>query len=94
MKITDYKIRIIDRENMLASFEINFDYALTIKDILLLSGKEGRGVFIAVPSKQFTDRETAEVKYRDYIEFSGPLKEYLKKFCENLYRREKKEKCS
>ena len=94
MKITDYRIRIIDRDNMLASFEINFDYALTVRDILLLSGKEGRGVFIAVPSKQFQDRETGEPKYRDYIEFSGALKEYLRKFCEDLYHREKREKCS
>jgi DNA-binding cell septation regulator SpoVG len=94
MKVTDYKMRIIDRENMLASFEINFDYVVTIKDILLLTTKDGKGNFIAMPSKSFTDKETGEVKYKPQVSFSEGLSEYLRKFCEKLYQREKEQQCS
>jgi DNA-binding cell septation regulator SpoVG len=94
MIITDYKIRIIDKENMLASFEINFDYAVTIKDILLLKSKDGKGEFITVPSKQFADKDTGETRYKPNIEFSAALAEYLRKFCHKLYLRESKAKFS
>jgi len=94
MKITDFKIRLIDKDSMLASFEINFDYVLTIKEILLFQTKDGNGLFISVPAKQFKDKETGDIKYRDYIEFSPQLKEYLRKFCNELYQKEKMVQCS
>jgi DNA-binding cell septation regulator SpoVG len=79
MKITVSQIELIEKQETLASFEVNFEDALTIKDILLLRGESG--FFISVPS-------------RDCIEFNEALIEHVKRSCVSLYERGKVRQCS
>lgn len=79
MKITNIKVREINKKNVVASASIEIDESLIINGILLLNGRNGR--FVSMPSEKWSDGS-----YHDQVYFkSKKAQDYLKEKIENAY---------
>lgn len=79
MKITNIKVREINKKNVVASASIEIDESLVINGILLLNGR--KGLFVSMPSEKWSDGS-----YHDQVYFkSKKAQEYLKEQIENAY---------
>lgn len=79
MKITNIKVREINKKNVVASVSIEIDESLVINGILLLNGRKGH--FVSMPSEQWSDGS-----YHDRVYFkSKKAQEYLKDKIEEEY---------
>ncbi len=79
MKITNIKVREINKKNVVASASIEIDENLVINGILLLSGRNGH--FVSMPSEKWNDGS-----YHDRVYFkSKKAQDYLKEQIEKEY---------
>ena len=79
MKITNIKVREINKKNVVASASIEIDESLIINGILLLNGRNGH--FVSMPSEKWNDGS-----YHDRVYFkSKKAQEYLKDQIEKAY---------
>lgn len=79
MKITNIKVREINKKNVVASASIEIDENLVINGILLLSGRNGN--FVSMPSEKWNDGS-----YHDRVYFkSKKAQDYLKEQIEKEY---------
>lgn len=60
MKITDIRVRIVNKEKLKASASVTFDECFVVHDIKLVEGNNG--LFMAMPS-----RKTPEGDYKDIV---------------------------
>lgn len=83
MKITNIKVREINKKNVVASASIEIDESLIINGILLLKGRNGN--FVSMPSEKWNDGS-----YHDRVYFkSKKAQDYLKEQIENAYEKVK-----
>lgn len=79
MKITNIKVREINKKNVVASASIEIDESLIINGILLLNGRNGH--FVSMPSEKWSDGS-----YHDMVYFnSKKAQDYLKEQIEHAY---------
>lgn len=79
MKITNIKVREINKKNVVASASIEIDESLVINGILLLNGRNGR--FVSMPSEKWNDGS-----YHDIAYFKGKkAQDYLREQIEKAY---------
>lgn len=79
MKITNIKVREINKKNVVASASIEIDGSLIINGILLVNGRNGH--FVSMPSEKWSDGS-----YHDRVYFkSKKAQDYLKEQIENAY---------
>ena len=79
MKITNIKVREINKKNVLASASIEIDESLVINGLLLLNGRNGH--FVSMPSEKWNDGS-----YHDIAYFKGKkAQDYLKDQIEKAY---------
>lgn len=79
MKITNIKVREINKKNVLANASIEIDESLIINGILLLNGRNGH--FVSMPSEKWNDGS-----YHDITYFKGKkAQDYLKDQIEKAY---------
>ena len=79
MKITNIKVREINKKNVVASASIEIDESLIINGILLLDGRNGH--FVSMPSEKWNDGS-----YHDIAYFKGKkARDYLKEQIEHAY---------
>lgn len=79
MKITNIKVREINKKNVVASASIEIDESLVINGILLLNGRKGH--FVSMPSEKWSDGS-----YHDRVYFkSKKAQDYLKDKIEEEY---------
>ena len=60
MKITDIRIRIVNKDKLKASASVTFDECFVVHDIKLVEGNGG--LFMAMPS-----RKTADGEFKDIV---------------------------
>lgn len=83
MKITNIKVREINKKNVVASVSIEIDESLVINGILLLNGRNGH--FVSMPSEKWSDGS-----YHDRVYFkSKKAQDYLKEQIEKSYEKVK-----
>lgn len=83
MKITNIKVREINKKNVVASASIEIDESLIINGILLLNGRNGH--FVSMPSEKWNDGS-----YHDRVYFkSKKAQDYLKEQIEKTYEKVK-----
>ena len=61
MKITDVRVRIVDREKLKASASITIDECFVVHDIKVIQGNEG--LFISMPSRKTADGEFKDIAH-------------------------------
>ena len=61
MKITDVRVRIVDKEKLKASASITIDECFVIHDIKVVQGNEG--LFISMPSRKTADGEFKDIAH-------------------------------
>lgn len=79
MKITNIKVREINKKNVVASASIEIDESLIINGILLLNGRNGH--FVSMPSEKWNNGS-----YHDLVYFkSKKAQDYLRDQIEKEY---------
>ena len=61
MKITDVRVRIVDKEKLKASASITIDECFVVHDIKVIQGNEG--LFISMPSRKTADGEFKDIAH-------------------------------
>ena len=61
MKITDVRVRIVDKEKLKPSASITIDECFVIHDIKVVQGNEG--LFISMPSRKTADGEFKDIAH-------------------------------
>lgn len=78
MKITNIKVREINKKNVVASASIEIDENLVINGILLVNGRNGH--FISMPSEKWDESYHERVYFK-----SKKSQDYLKEQIEKAY---------
>ena len=72
MRVTKTQMREINKGNMLASFNLELEGIITLREVLLLKGSEG-SLFLGMPSKHYTNKDGGKA-YSRLIDLEKTLK--------------------
>lgn len=61
MKITDIRIRIVNKDKLKASASVTFDECFVVHDIKVIEGNSG--LFMAMPSRKNADGEFRDIAH-------------------------------
>lgn len=82
MKITDIRIRIVNKDKLKASASVTFDQCFVVHDIKLIEGNNG--LFMSMPS-----RKTANGEFKDVAHaINSETRQWLEQAVLNAYNEE------